>query len=306
MKIEYIKNKNIDYKKWDACIQKSINGNLYACSWYLDIVCNNWDALIYNNYEAVMPLTFSSKMGILYLSQPLFTQQLGVFSTSAVSQNLLLEFFNNIPSTFKYIEINLNKYNILKSNKLVYRKNHNFELDLISNYKQIAKKYSENTKRNISKSVKFGLQPISNSCSVNDFVNFIKKNVGDKVANLPTEKYGVIRKIVSHSLKNGFGEIICAYNPQNELSSAAFFIFSQKKAIYLFAASTDEGKEKRAMFLIIDEFIKKYSEKNLILDFEGSNIDGLARFYKGFGAVYCEYMTIKQNRLPFPLKFLKK
>lgn len=306
MKIEYIKNKNIDYKKWNTCIQKSINGNLYACTWYLDIVCNNWDALIYNDYEAVMPLTFSSKLGILYLSQPLFTQQLGIFSTSAITQNIILEFLNNIPSNFKYIEINLNKYNTLKSNKLIYRKNQNFELDLISNYKQIKKRYSENTRRNILKSKKYGIQQISNSCSVNDFVNFIKKNVGEKTVNLPSEKYGVIRKIVSQSLKNGFGEIMCAYNPQNELSSAAFFIFSQKKAIYLFAASTEEGKEKRAMFLIVDEFIKKYSEKNLTLDFEGSNIDGLARFYKGFGAVNCEYLTIKQNKLPFPLKFLKK
>ncbi len=306
MKIEYIQNKNIDYKKWDDCINKSINGNLYAFSWYLDLVCNNWDALIYNNYEAIMPLTYSSKMGILYLSQPFFAQQLGVFSTKTISPIILNDFFKNIPKSFKYIEININKFNILNSNEITFRKNRNYELDLISDYKQIAKKYSENTKRNISKSNKLGLQTLYNGCSVNDFVNLIKKNVGEKVANVPTEKYSVIRKIVSFALRNNFAEILSTYNTQNELIAAAFFIFSHKKVIYLFAASTEEGKEKRAMFLIIDKFIEKYSEKNLILDFEGSNIDGLARFYKGFGATNCEYLTIKQNRLPFPLKFLKK
>lgn len=306
MKIEYIQNKNIDYKKWDNCIQKSINGNLYAFSWYLDLVCNNWDALIYNNYETIMPLTYSSKMGISYLSQPFFAQQLGVFSTKTISTNILNEFIKNIPVSYKYIEINLNKFNSLTSNEITLRKNKNFELDLISNYKQISKKFSENTKRNISKSKKLGLQILSNTCSVNEFVSFIKTNVGEKVTNLPTNKYNVIKKIVSFALRNNFAEILSVYNEKNELTATAFFIFSHKKAIYLFAASTEEGKEKRAMFLIIDEFIRKHSEKNLTLDFEGSNIDGLSRFYKGFGAINCEYLTIKQNRLPFPLKFLKK
>jgi hypothetical protein len=60
------------------------------------------------------------------------------------------------------------------------------------------------------------------------------------------------------------------------------------------------------MFLLIDEFIKKYSEKNLILDFEGSNMEGIARFYQGFGATDCEYLSITFNHLPFPLKFFKK
>lgn len=306
MKIEYIQNKNIDYKKWDDCINKSINGNLYAFSWYLDIVCNNWDALVYNNYETIMPLTYSSKMGISYLSQPFFAQQLGVFSTKTIGTTILNEFFKNIPSSYKYIEIKVNKFNAFKSNEITLCKNNNFELDLISTYKQISKKFSENTKRNISKSKKTGLQIISNSCSVNEFVSFIKKNVGEKVTNLPSSKYNVIRKIVSFVLHNNSAEILSVYNDKNELIATAFFVFSHKKAIYLFAASTYEGKEKRAMFLIIDEFIKKHSENNLTLDFEGSNINGLSRFYKGFGATNCEYLTIKQNRLPFPLKLLKK
>ncbi len=306
MKIQYLQHKKIDFKKWDECIRKSINGNLYAFSWYLDIVSKNWNALVLNNYEAVMPITHSSKMGISFLAQPLFAQQLGLFSTKGTTLEILNDFIAAIPKSYKYIEINLNKYNVLDAAIKGIKKNHNFELDLIYTYDQLFKKFSENTKRNIGKSINNGLSIIPNTCTVNDFVSLIKNNIGVKVENVPSEKYNDIKKIINFAIQNNFGEIVATYNVKNELVAAAFFMFSHKKAIYLFAASTEEGKEKRAMFLILDEFIKKYSEKNLILDFEGSNIEGLARFYKGFGATDCEYLTIKQNRLPFPLKLFKK
>jgi hypothetical protein len=60
------------------------------------------------------------------------------------------------------------------------------------------------------------------------------------------------------------------------------------------------------MFLLIDTFIQNNSGKNLILDFEGSNIPGIARFYKGFGAMAETYYSVHQNRLPRLLRIFKK
>ena len=306
MKIDYIKHNRINFRKWDDCIRHSVHGNFYVNSWYLDIISENWDALVLNDYEAVMPLTHQKKYGIQYLIQPFFAQQLGVFSSKPMTPGMVVEFINSIPSKYKYININLNKFNTFSNSEFEIKRNHNFELDLIFSYEQIAQKYSENTKRNISKAKNSGLKVHSNVCSVKDLIYLIKNNVAGKVENLPESKYDNIQKIVSFSLQHSLGEILSVYSAENTLLAAVFFIFSHKKAIYLFAASNEEGKEKRAMFILIDEFIKKYSEKNLTLDFEGSNIEGLARFYKSFGAVDCEYVTIKKNRLPFPLKLLKK
>ncbi len=47
-------------------------------------------------------------------------------------------------------------------------------------------------------------------------------------------------------------------------------------------------------------------KKDLILDFEGSSIPGLARFYKGFGANPSNFFLLKYNNLPFPFKYFKK
>ena len=46
MNIRYVKHNDIDFKKWDKCITKAINGSVYGYSWFLDIVAKEWDALL--------------------------------------------------------------------------------------------------------------------------------------------------------------------------------------------------------------------------------------------------------------------
>ena len=57
----FLKHDKIDKVKWDNCISRSVNGHIYARSWYLNIVSPDWDALIEGDYEAVMPLTWKRK-----------------------------------------------------------------------------------------------------------------------------------------------------------------------------------------------------------------------------------------------------
>ncbi len=82
--IRHLPHSSIDKQKWDACISDSRNRIPYALSWWLDAVCPGWDALVQDDYLAVMPLTHGHKFGIDYLYQPYFTQQLGIFSLSTV------------------------------------------------------------------------------------------------------------------------------------------------------------------------------------------------------------------------------
>ena len=57
-KLKLLHKSHVDKVKWDNCIQSSINRNIYACSWYLDIVCQNWTCLVYGDYELVFPIVF--------------------------------------------------------------------------------------------------------------------------------------------------------------------------------------------------------------------------------------------------------
>ena len=301
MEIKYLPHNEINKVKWDRCINRAFNGNIYAYSWYLDIVSEDWEALIDGDYETVMPLTLKNKFGIYYLAQPLYSQQLGVFSTKKLDHSIVEEFLKNIPAKFKFVDIKLNKYNLISELPVRQIKQVTFELDLIKPYEKTYERYNQNTKRNLKKALKNNVSIIK-GLGVNEIIEF-KKEVQKKP--LSERYYNAIRRIISFSILHRIGEIYGAYDDRNTLCAAAFFIGSHNKVLYLFAASNQLGIENSAMFLLIDHYIKKNSEKNLTLDFEGSNLEGLARFYGGFGAKECKYLNIRMNNLPWPLKYLK-
>jgi hypothetical protein len=303
MEIRHLKQAEIDIGKWDNCIAQSINGIVYAYSWYLDIVCPDWDALVYDDYETVMPLTQNRKYGINYLFQPFFTQQLGIFSSNKIDKPLIHSFLSAIPSKFKFIEINLNKYNFVEDEDgFKIRKNKTYELDLIHNYENIFRKYKKNNIRNIRKAIESKIS-IVKGLSPDEIFGLVRSS--GIFPGLKKEGYDTLHKLISTAIKHKTGYLYGAFNSRNMLCAAGFFVYSNQKACFVLSVSSDEGKAQSAMFLLVDEFIKDFSGQNMILDFEGSNIEGIARFYKGFGATAFNFPTIKSNKLPYPLKLLK-
>jgi len=128
--IHFIEHKNISKEKWDACINNSSNVCIFVYSWYLDTVCNDWDALVLNDYEAVFPLAAKSKYKIDYLYQPFFTRYFGVYSKNKITVALMNDFFDAIPSKYKYMEFCLLESNQLKKKGIEIKKLKIAEIDL--------------------------------------------------------------------------------------------------------------------------------------------------------------------------------
>jgi hypothetical protein len=47
-------------------MEQAINPLVYGCSWFLDTACPGWDALVMDDYRAVMPLPHATKYFIKY------------------------------------------------------------------------------------------------------------------------------------------------------------------------------------------------------------------------------------------------
>ncbi|NVO09078.1 MAG: hypothetical protein HXX16_03860 [Bacteroidales bacterium] len=302
MKISYVQHNNIDFSKWDDCINCSLNGIVYAYSWYLNIVADEWDALIGDDYKAVFPLVKGGKYGVQYLYQPLFTQQLGVFSPVKIDSQDIKLFLDLIPKKIQYQVINFNTFNNLENISGEVFERITYQFDLIQPYFNLSSNYNDNTKRNISKSIAMGVN-INKMLSVADYVHFKRQNL---IVPLKSDQIERLNRIMVHALEKGVGEIYAAFTSQRELCAAAFFIRSNDKVIYLSAVSNELGRANRAMFALVDQFINDYSESHLVLDFEGSSIENVARFYAGFGAKKCKYQQLIVNRLPWYLKLFKR
>jgi len=295
--IHYLKHTGIDKHRWDDCIDRSFNRRIYAYSWYLDLVCPGWEALVEDDYIRVFPLTWRRKWGINYLFQPFFTQQLGIFSPEALTVTHINGFIRTIPHKFRFAEINLNSGNNVTIADGVATLRYNHEICLDQNYEMLCVGYSQNTRRNIRKAVELEVC-LGKVVRTDDLISLFRENFGKKEGKLRDADYETIRKIISFCLSRKMGYVMGAYSDAGILCAAAFFLFDRDRAYFLFAASSPEARENGAMFMLIDRFIADNAQKQFMLDFEGGNDPNLGRFYKSFGATVVSYPALRINHLP--------
>ena len=301
MKLKFLKYNQIDKYKWDEVIKSSYNGMVYGFSWYLDIVFSRWSAIVSDDYQYIMPIPSKRKFCFKVSLQPYFAQQLGIFSNQKITQDITKAFLEMVSKSFSFVELNMNKVVSLKGLSYSFRENTTFELDLIQSYDDLRHHYNDNTKRNLKKCDKLGVQ-ISENLSRKDFLKFFRKNIDEQLGILKEKEYNKISRIIQLHKFPYFIPVIIGAQVNGELCATAFFIKTVDRIYYLFGISNRRGKETMAMFQIMDFIIKKFAKKNVVLDFEGSNIPNIARMYHGFGAKSYSYDTLIVNRLPFFLK----
>jgi hypothetical protein len=74
----------------------------------------------------------------------------------------------------------------------------------------------------------------------------------------------------------------------------------------MLASNNEEGRNQAASHQLIDAVIREYAGKEYWLDFEGSDVPGIAFFFEGFGAQPEYYYYLRENRLPWWSRWMKK
>lgn len=295
--IKHLRHSEINKQLWDRCIEDSSNRLIYAFSWYLDIISPNWEALVIGDYNAVMPLPAKSVFGIKYLFQPWLSQQLGMFSNSVdIDYKAVLAILKK-KYLFGYIHFNSSNQINLPFGK--FKSRINLILELNDTYLILKEAYSKNHKRNIGKTKNNGLE-ISHGVTNEELINlFNKSNLGEKVG-WKKEHINQLLQIMSSAIVRKKAEIIGVYKDK-DLVSAVFILIDKERVTYLFPVTIETGLKFGAQFFIVDYLINKYSSQKITLDFEGSSVEGIARFYKGFGAKEERYSSIFFNLFKFGL-----
>jgi len=288
--IYYLQRDQLDITKYDTCIKLSVNARIYAYSWYLDIVADNWDALVLNDYEAVMPLPWRQKYFIKYIYPPAWTQQLGVFSSTNVSEKLVLNFIRAIPKKFKKVTIQFNSENKFEHKNVTKRVNYILPLD--KDYSEIYNGFNKNRKRDLKKAItrcNVNIKTISS----NEFLDFYLSVPKNYVVT--SHQIKGIKKLVN--LQHKAIQIRGIYLADT-LEASILFLIDTKRIINLVPVTTDFGKENGLTTLILNDMIKKSEDSTKTLDFEGSMVKGVADFYKSFGSEL-EYYNLLQIKFSF-------
>ena len=302
--VRYIPHSAIDHNKWDQCIDASTNGLIYGYSWYLDACGVKWDALVLNDYEAVMPLCWNRKYGINYLFQPWFCACLGVFSRTTINCPLIDAFLNAIPKKFRYVDICMNYENKFQLHHVQTTDRVSYILSLAQPYDELEKNYRTQLKRNLSKAKQAGL--IAKWDIDIDSIFPFAKEIMQRVSSISDEEVQRMIPLLESVQKHKKAETIGIYSSSEELLASAVFFYSHQRWYYLIVGNHPNGKTMGASHYLIDRFIEKHANTNELLDFEGSDIRNIAYFYSSFGAHAQTYPAIKINRLPAIIRWLKQ
>lgn len=296
----FVSHKEIDKTQWDQCLDQCPWARIYAYSWYLDQVHPQWNALIFGAYHAIVPLPTRKKYGITYLAQPPFCQQLGLYAREEIWKEGAFSFFEALPRSIRWGHYQLNSHNVPSQPKnhkqaFVIKNRSNYELSLAAPYERLQKAYSANTRRNIRKAQK---NQLFLSLSLDPHLLIHLKQQNEQVP-ISGESYRNLQGIIEMGIQKGKGTSVGVWDSsQKELLAGAFLLQGPFHLVYLLAVSSERGKEMRAMFYLVDQVISQFSTGSCNLDFEGSDLPGLARFYEGFGATNHPYPQVHLQRIP--------
>ena len=285
--IKRISRKELNIEKYTECLHNSVNYRIYAESWYLDALVNkNWDCLVLNDYEAIMPLPFTRKIGIIFITQPTYCQQLGVFHTSNFTKVIFQEFekrlHRNLVRSYAFNEENTEMFQPdgkLKINQI---------LDLNFNYPEYLKSIRKDRKHQINKGLSDSYS-ISESYFDKDFIQLLKENYTEIKGQLQLES---LAKLVKEIQAKKLG-LTLNLKHENNIIASSFYLRSKNRLIQLCNAKSPQGNINFNTF-IVDYIIQNNLNQDLILDFEGSSLKGVQDFNSSFRAEV-KYFTIYKN-----------
>ena len=306
MNISYLTYEEIDKSKWDTCVANSVNRLIYGFSFYLDNMATNWDGLVLNDYEAVMPLTWRKKIGIKYLYQPSFVQQGGIFSNARLAADVINRFIEDSAKHFKFAEISLNYKNdvIGLPLQVEQRKRSNYVLALES-YENVFQNYDHSFRKSLRRTEKFKMK-YEKSEDYPTVIKLFEKLYGDRLSSFTTNDYKNF-EAVCHVLQKQDKVITrIVFDPGQRMLAALVLLKDGSRLYNLLSCITGIGKKFAANDFLYDKIIEEFSGQGLLLDLEGSDVQGIANYYKKLNPVLQPYHFIKYNELHPILKVFKK
>ena len=296
--IQIIPSHEIDPAKWNACIEKSASPLIYAKTFYLHHLADQWHGFVMGDYNCVMPVPWRKKYSIRYTYQVPFVQQLGIFgqqSKSAESQFLqaLQHFCMYGDYTFNYSNGIPTKECILKNNFILQ----------LSSYALISENYSPDLRQNLKKASTQSL--IYKNVSHEKAIDIFYKLYHAKTPHVRKETFSNFKKLCDHL--NNSGNIHCreVINAQHETAAIALFLQDGNRLYNMMNSTPNAGRKISANHFLMDKVMEEFCGKNFIFDFEGSDIPGIKSFYENFGATLQPYASLHYNKLPGPLKYIK-
>lgn len=288
---QFMRRSEIDTHRWDDCVTNASNGRLYGHSVFLDHMSDCWDAIVWGDYQAVLPLPHRQKLGVSYVYPMPFAGPLAVYGSPPTGYDTL-SFLEAIPPHFWLWDMNLE----VKGRSIPWpgKDRCNHTLSLRSPYPDIFSNYRASLRSALRKEP----EPGAYACAGIPIRPLLAK--AGRLGTLKGTKPRDWRRLAQlyEELRKMEQAFTIGWMKDGRLVAGALFFRSPGRIYYMAAWSDARGRKCQAAARMLDRVVQEYASQECVLDFEGSDLPGVAFFFDGFGAQHETYRFFRRWRLP--------
>ncbi|MDM1555344.1 hypothetical protein PYS58_01990 [Chryseobacterium indologenes] len=285
--IRRLKYHEIDFVKYSQCLENSEQRKYSATKDFLDTTAlKQWEVLVYNDYEAVMPVPFVRKYGVKIVHNPKLCQQLGIFSQKD-DVNLNEEFLNYLENHYLIRAYPFNDGNELRT-KFRIKKNFLIYPDA---YEKVYARYSPKRKRKLRLDEDVLKHSEIKTVSYDEVRDFIESNIVGM--NKESDLAGFM-KIYETSYNMKYLKFLAFYYQDTIINAIA--TYSDCNMVALLGTFSDKEYVKLSgASVLIDRVIKETIDSS-VFDFEGGDIPNIEEFFRGFRPELKPYSIIERSK----------
>lgn len=301
---------NINKNKYRALCLQEPSIPVFSQAWWLDAVAGDaWDvALLEHNGVVVASLPYVTRMrfGLRLLGQPILTPSLGPWLRTgearsarrlAREKTLLQALYQSLPT---YGQYNQNWYcertNWLPLYWLGFEQStrYTYRIEQLDDMDVVWKGFDTNIRTDIRKAEnKFGVT-VRTDCSIESFLALNKKVFERQSMAVPYANE-VVMAIHAAATSQQACKLFVAVDDQGRQHAGVFIIWDSNSAYYLLGGGDPDLRNSGATSLCMWHAIQFVATVTKKFDFEGSMIEPVERFFRGFGATQTPYSVITKT-----------
>lgn len=321
MEVKRIAGKDVDRAGWRSLLETSPQGMFYSLPGYLDIVAPGWEGL--EAWEsgkrvALMPFQLKKKYGLQYMLQAPFSQYWGPAIADKAFKSPYQEYrfkrkvvkalaaalpasrlcsFSCAPAFDYPLPFHWAGYKI--ASRISYH------LDLSPSPDNLHAAFGNDTRYDLRKSESWD-EKIIQSSDPAPLIQLLESAKGANGKILDTGSLQLFKRLSVYLNEEGLISTWVAGASPSEPLAAGLFVHFARKTVYLMSAQHPGKKVPGLMTRILWNAIREAREKSAVFDFEGSMIEGIEGFFRGFSPRPVPYFLIQKNALPLPIQWIVK
>lgn len=309
--------------KYRLLCKNELSIPIFSKDWWLDSVAGDaWDVVLVEKGDQILaslPYTMRQRYGLNVISQPALTQTLGPWlrpSTAKYARrlsqekDLLQKLFEQLPKFAHYQQNwHCTRTNWLPLHWLGYEQTtrYTYRLEDLSSEEQIWAEMEANIRTDVRKaSNKEGVK-VRTDLDIEAFLTLNEKVFARQNMALPYT-IDFVRRLDKAAAQNQARKIFIAEDEQGRHHAGVYLIWDDNTAYYLMGGGDPDLRNSGATSLCMWEAIQFAATVTKSFDFEGSMIEPVERFFRGFGAVQTPYFSISKtnSKLIKIYRFLKE